>query len=115
MKLDFFIDLFVSECFKRKNIDGNAAGYGCHQNFYPNQRNEKESAVEHGGPHHADGYYFGMKRYGFAFHEITEIRAEQPLVEQPTVEAFGTAHIEGCRKQKKRRSGQERQKNSYYS
>ena len=63
----------------------------------------------------ADGYYFGMKRYGFAFHEITEIRAEQPLVEQPAVEAFGTAHIEGCRKQKKRRSGQERQKNSYYS
>ena len=59
----------------------NPCGYQSQENLYPYQRNQEEDAVKHSAPHQYERNDFGMKRNGFIFAIVADIRAEVTMIQ----------------------------------
>lgn len=76
---------------------------------------EEDDSMKDGNPNERDGNNLDSQRNGLVLAEITDIRSELRMVEQPAVQTGRTTKQQSSRKQQKRRCGQKRYKDPDHS
>lgn len=83
--------------------------YGNEHGAHPPLSGNENCAIEQCCPHEANRDNLHSQRNGLVLPEVLYVGSQVPVLHQPVIKSFGTAHIE-CRSQKQeRRRWQNRQ------